>query len=141
MYLVPEIRSIGKTLTHNYTKRRELEQELVKLKGEEKPLWAKYMESRRLWKRFKRLLRGNFPISPVRGEKLPKFYRKLIKKRNTGLCRQDSAFNEGLPRFIHPRETKQRKDFSIKFLEHESSRIVQQHFSFLSDLSSPFSLS
>ncbi len=44
-----EIRSIGKTLTHNYTKRRELEQELVKLKGEEKPLWAKYMESRRLW--------------------------------------------------------------------------------------------
>jgi len=76
-----EIRSMGKTLAHNYTKRREFEQELMKLGDEEKPLWAKYMESRRLWKRFKSLLRGELPDFPSAWEKITQILQKAYKKK------------------------------------------------------------
>ena len=76
-----EIRSLGKTLAHNSTKRCDLEQELTKLKEEEKPLWAKYMESHRLWKRFKRLLRGETPDFSSAWEKTTQILQKLYKKK------------------------------------------------------------
>lgn len=53
-----EVRSMTTTLSGNYNKRRKLKQELDFLTQDVNTLWGKYMESRRLWKRFKRLLRG-----------------------------------------------------------------------------------
>jgi transposase-like protein len=80
-----EVRSMGQTLMNNYVKRAKCQQELVYLEVEKNARWAEYMESRRLWTRFKSLLQGNFEDFQNAWKRMTEILRKAHKKKNLRL--------------------------------------------------------